>query len=203
MHCAGTIPEVVEERDQATDTAFIVPHECRSPASPFDGSRWIAPDPALLRQHPRRFCRPLPESGPLCIHPLLELRRHVGDMKPIQERTAVEPHGFLSSPRPACRLERAYVAPKRRRADGQLFLRPSLHHAIAEVSPQEPHRLPQRGPGVLLVELRPEQGDHVVTTMREARVSQGEIDEEGEPLDRKSTRLNSSHDQISYAVFCL
>jgi len=24
-----------------------------------------------------------------------------------------------------------------------------------------------------------------------------------EPLDRKSTRLNSSHDQISYAVFCL
>ena len=24
-----------------------------------------------------------------------------------------------------------------------------------------------------------------------------------EPLDRKSTRLNSSHDDISYAVFCL
>src|SRR5688572_32722666 len=26
---------------------------------------------------------------------------------------------------------------------------------------------------------------------------------QGEPLDRKSTRLNSSHSQISYAVFCL
>src|SRR5688572_32478742 len=26
---------------------------------------------------------------------------------------------------------------------------------------------------------------------------------EGELLDRKSTRLNSSHSQISYAVFCL
>src|SRR2546428_2504780 len=25
----------------------------------------------------------------------------------------------------------------------------------------------------------------------------------GAPIDRKSTRLNSSHDQISYAVFCL
>src|SRR5690348_18074441 len=25
----------------------------------------------------------------------------------------------------------------------------------------------------------------------------------GEPLDRKSTRLNSSHPSISYAVFCL
>src|SRR2546421_9658017 len=26
---------------------------------------------------------------------------------------------------------------------------------------------------------------------------------QGAPRDRKSTRLNSSHDQISYAVFCL
>src|SRR2546427_1960446 len=30
----------------------------------------------------------------------------------------------------------------------------------------------------------------------------GELDQR-EPLDRKSTRLNSSHSQISYAVFCL
>src|SRR2546421_1869302 len=28
-------------------------------------------------------------------------------------------------------------------------------------------------------------------------------DEERDERDRKSTRLNSSHDQISYAVFCL
>src|SRR2546430_10931341 len=29
------------------------------------------------------------------------------------------------------------------------------------------------------------------------------VDAVGEPQDRKSTRLNSSHSQISYAVFCL
>src|SRR2546428_8468369 len=29
------------------------------------------------------------------------------------------------------------------------------------------------------------------------------FDFQGRHLDRKSTRLNSSHDQISYAVFCL
>src|SRR2546430_12410598 len=29
------------------------------------------------------------------------------------------------------------------------------------------------------------------------------LDEAGERADRKSTRLNSSHSQISYAVFCL
>src|SRR2546430_6165852 len=31
----------------------------------------------------------------------------------------------------------------------------------------------------------------------------GNIDDPPGPLDRKSTRLNSSHSQISYAVFCL
>src|SRR5256886_8466467 len=35
------------------------------------------------------------------------------------------------------------------------------------------------------------------------RLDQVKIDRAGEPLDRKSTRLNSSHSQISYAVFCL
>src|SRR5206468_10049765 len=34
------------------------------------------------------------------------------------------------------------------------------------------------------------------------RISRENGKEEGK-LDRKSTRLNSSHDQISYAVFCL
>src|SRR5688572_32180096 len=29
------------------------------------------------------------------------------------------------------------------------------------------------------------------------------MDQTGKELDRKSTRLNSSHSQISYAVFCL
>src|SRR2546428_13610829 len=31
----------------------------------------------------------------------------------------------------------------------------------------------------------------------------GDLDRAKSPGDRKSTRLNSSHDQISYAVFCL
>src|SRR2546421_8364977 len=29
------------------------------------------------------------------------------------------------------------------------------------------------------------------------------LDDDADQVDRKSTRLNSSHDQISYAVFCL
>src|SRR2546422_7948016 len=35
------------------------------------------------------------------------------------------------------------------------------------------------------------------------RLAQAIIDSGGEAIDRKSTRLNSSHGYISYAVFCL
>src|SRR2546421_7196221 len=35
------------------------------------------------------------------------------------------------------------------------------------------------------------------------RVREGDLLDRSVPRDRKSTRLNSSHDQISYAVFCL
>src|SRR5436305_13202224 len=39
---------------------------------------------------------------------------------------------------------------------------------------------------------------HMPAPMREDVVTEG-----GDPEDRKSTRLNSSHVRISYAVFCL
>src|SRR2546428_6317580 len=35
------------------------------------------------------------------------------------------------------------------------------------------------------------------------KIVQGWLEVSGPITDRKSTRLNSSHDQISYAVFCL
>src|SRR3989440_7869887 len=51
-----------------------------------------------------------------------------------------------------------------------------------------------------------QQHDHAIEPDREAAVRWGArlepLEQEPEP-DRKSTRLNSSHDQISYAVFCL
>src|SRR5688572_31309057 len=50
---------------------------------------------------------------------------------------------------------------------------------------------------------RDEARDALAQLLKRGRV--GDADEPGrvERLDRKSTRLNSSHSQISYAVFCL
>src|SRR2546427_5199567 len=46
----------------------------------------------------------------------------------------------------------------------------------------------------------------IATYLRELRAAGrllAVLADDGEKLDRKSTRLNSSHSQISYAVFCL
>src|SRR2546428_6224797 len=44
---------------------------------------------------------------------------------------------------------------------------------------------------------------HRVTVAFAHRIHRTSLLAKGERTDRKSTRLNSSHDQISYAVFCL
>src|SRR2546430_8225893 len=45
--------------------------------------------------------------------------------------------------------------------------------------------------------------DHLAARDREGAHLGLRVDIDAEALDRKSTRLNSSHSQISYAVFCL
>src|SRR2546421_3037447 len=50
--------------------------------------------------------------------------------------------------------------------------------------------------GVARPRVEPAEGEEKLTTQARLRELQRET-------DRKSTRLNSSHDQISYAVFCL
>src|SRR2546428_1868461 len=69
-------------------------------------------------------------------------------------------------------------------------------------SQDEPHVDRPLGPAVLraLADVRPrDEFDRWVAAQQTPAVA----DPAGSAGDRKSTRLNSSHDQISYAVFCL
>src|SRR5258707_2040832 len=46
-------------------------------------------------------------------------------------------------------------------------------------------------------------GDLSIAAYEGAGLDAGRVRKSGTPVDRKSTRLNSSHANISYAVFCL
>src|SRR3712207_8891062 len=65
--------------------------------------------------------------------------------------------------------------------------------ARGEFAPEDPEPPP----------LREQQGYSQGTHHRDGRLPAESERRHGEPEDRKSTRLNSSHANISYAVFCL
>src|SRR2546430_8734781 len=76
----------------------------------------------------------------------------------------------------------------RRPPRSTLFPYTTLFRSSDPIRARRQHRCDQRDPAQFRREERCE-----ARTFQRAR----------RPLDRKSTRLNSSHSQISYAVFCL
>src|SRR5206468_7095832 len=91
---------------------------------------------------------------------------------------------------------------------------PPQPSVAADGLPVPPRRLIVRVAGTASTEWFLEGGRLGAETIREVLARQGRPVEElgamldfgcgcGRVTDRKSTRLNSSHDQISYAVFCL
>src|SRR5206468_11689745 len=101
---------------------------------------------------------------------------------------------FLLSPRPPCSTLFPYTT---------LFrsLRVTASDAILEVNqrvinvPRSALQMTPRAPGVWAIVPRP---GNALQLPQSWGARYGVC-----PQDRKSTRLNSSHDQISYAVFCL
>src|SRR2546427_4341041 len=151
--------------------------------------------------------------------PALHLRQH----------RVAEPPGMLHQlvlddrlDRDPRRRRRQRIAPVGRRAaagvgpglgERDLFAR---DHAAHRKAPAEP--LPAGQPVVehaFVLDREhlagaPEPGDHLVADQERAQLvgelaQQLQVARRGDhiPRDRKSTRLNSSHSQISYAVFCL
>src|SRR5688572_31384202 len=72
--------------------------------------------------------------------------------------------------------------------------------------PRDLHSFPTRRSSDLYAHLAKHEGDttraaEIAAALREDRADRS--DRSRRIVDRKSTRLNSSHSQISYAVFCL
>src|SRR5438309_4248367 len=94
----------------------------------------------------------------------------------------------------------------------------SPFYVHVDSAPRDLHSFPTRRssdlapPGVAIEAVQPQRadalGDRLVAHGQQASLAGGEIlvgveREAGRIADRKSTRLNSSHSSISYAVFCL
>src|SRR5207249_9916941 len=104
-----------------------------------------------------------------------------------------------------------FLRGSRRPPRSTLFPYTTLFRSGTEADPARVRREPrERGPGVerRALGIAEEAGEVVRAEERlEAAVLRGAGEPAPalprEPLDRKSTRLNSSHVSISYAVFCL
>src|SRR5947209_14693687 len=85
-----------------------------------------------------------------------------------------------------------------------LFRSPIMQSAqhLADITSQILAFCPGRSPATQLVDLRAFFADREVT-FRDLLLNRVELVIQCEGVDRKSTRLNSSHANISYAVFCL
>src|SRR2546430_12552561 len=103
-----------------------------------------------------------------------------------------------------------------RAAEKLSLSQPSVSHQVALLETEIGLRLLDRGRGGLRLthagEVLLEHADHVAWRLRLADTQITDLAEERRDqvrlgsfptADRKSTRLNSSHSQISYAVFCL
>src|SRR5205814_9040859 len=77
-------------------------------------------------------------------------------------------------------------------------------HILLEVPPEMHLSLPQTGAALLLLWAPPRLcASHLIPTRKTPPAPHPDSSNPPRPSDRKSTRLNSSHLGISYAVFCL
>src|SRR3712207_8448525 len=85
------------------------------------------------------------------------------------------------------------------RSDQEHPALPVVHRRLGEIEPQHP---PLHQPAEMAQGALPEVGDLEVVAQGEVAVQRDQRVHVADE-DRKSTRLNSSHANISYAVFCL
>src|SRR5206468_10034254 len=159
----------------------------------------------LAEAEPRDRPRPLAEAGPRAA---VLLRRAADfDMEgwqntsPIPEEVAAEIAGYVEAarqyqPRDARYLTNhrghfLFVKPEERKFVTAELIRRTTFTASEQALKQRVEALRGAGWSQLVTALAPGQEQALEDWARIKRA-----------LDRKSTRLNSSHDQISYAVFC-
>ena len=135
-----------------------------------------------------------PQSAPLGFQPALELRGP-RDEEAFEHVAPIERERLVASVRSDRCIERDDVAPQLIAVEADLFVTARDDHGGAERAPQHVQRLAQRGAGVFLIELGPEQREQAVAAMK-ASGRGGEVGEQGEA----SGPAEQAHDFASRGV---
>ena len=122
------------------------------------------------------------EPEPLPVEPVLQLGRRARHVEPLEQRPAVERERALG----VARRQRLRRVPWRRTTPPaparHLLVAAADHDLGADLRPQEVERAAERGARVLLVELRPEQGEQRVAAVKPPWRGHGEVGQQPEPL---------------------
>src|SRR2546430_7094857 len=118
------------------------------------------------------------QARALVVQPAAELRRGVGDVEPLEQRAPIqlERLGGLSSVERG--LEGDRVARHDLPVEPYLFVAAAEDRVGAERAPEKVNGLTEGVAGVLLVLLRPEEGEQLVTPVEAAWACEGKVDEQ-------------------------
>src|SRR5438128_2091848 len=132
---------------------------------PRHGTGEVARRLPRARQFVHRLRVAVRQTRALLLEPAVELWRRIRDVEAFEQRTPIEVDR-LGGPSGVERgLKRDRVAPQRLPIDPQLFVGTAHDRRGAERAPEEVDRLAEGIAGVLLVLLRPEESEQLVTTV--------------------------------------
>ncbi len=173
---------VVEGREVAAERGLVVRREIERAAGPAGGVGGAALPLGPVQQRSGGLAGAIAPVGPLAVEPVLELDRRAGHVEAVHEGTVIERERGLRVARRQRLVHRGRVAPERRLRHADLVVTAAGHDLGSERRAEEIDRPPEGGAGMLLVELRPEEGQQGVAAMEPAGRGDGEIGEQGEAL---------------------
>ncbi len=167
----GVVAHPVEHRQTAAKRALVVPAEQDGPAHQTPG---VALPRRALRRHPGRLRCEAPQADPLAGDPVFEVRGGIGDEHAVQEVASIPHQGRLGLPRIQRRLERTGIGAECTPIKADLLLPAIDDRALADGLSQKVKGLPERAPGVILIEFGPEEGEQGIAPTKPARWGRAE-----------------------------
>jgi hypothetical protein len=151
------VAAAVEDHEQPAQGGLVIRRQLQPASQPPGHVRRAALLLGSLGQRACRACGERPESRALPVEPGLEFRGGAGHMNAVEKGASVELQGATRITRGEGPLQRAGIAPEALLGRPYFIFSSRRNRLGPELAPKEVERPPERGTGVLRIQLRPEQ----------------------------------------------